>query len=218
MKKRNIDYDSFTTEQIFRFAEMGMLQIYEDIFNKKQSVFQAYLCDVIGWDLEVAEYVMKHMEQIESTAIQCWFSYLYINGLELRKISRRIGASLSQYKRKAMPKVTLNSFYTTFKLNKDTAVIYTNIIKLLNKFKKYINFNQTIYERLSVDILSVLTDDKNKPQHLSFRGVTEIPNIIPGVVADDVQTELQQEEIFTSTEQLHEEETTANEPEINWLE
>lgn len=217
MKKRNIDYESFTAEQIFRFAEMGMLQIYEDIFNKKQSVFQAYLCDVIGWDLEVAEYVMKHMEQIESTAIQCWFSYLYINGVEIKTISKKVGYGISHYTKKAMPKVTLKSFYTTFKLNKDTAIIYTNIIKLLNKFKKYINFNQTIYERLSVDILSVLTDDKNKPQHLSFRGVTEIPNIIPGVVADDIQTELQQEQSFTSTEQLQEEETI-NEPEINWLE
>lgn len=209
MKKRNIDYDSFTTEQIFRFAEMGMLQIYEDIFNKKQSVFQAYLCDVIGWDLEVAEYVMKHMEQVESTAIQCWFSYLYINGVEIKTISKKVGYGISHYTKKAMPKVALKSFYTTFKLNKETAIIYTNIIKLLNKFKKYISFNQTIYERLSVDILSVLTEDKNKPQHLSFRGVTEIPKIIPGVVADDIETEFEEEE---------EESFVPTEPEINLLE
>lgn len=212
MKKRNIDYESFTAEQIFRFAEMAFLEIYEGIFNKKQSVFQAYLCDVIGWEMEVAEYVLKHIEQMSSLALQCWFGYLYVNGVDRKKIAKKLGYGKSRFQKKAMPKVTLQSFYPTFKLNKETALVYNSILKLIRFFREYISFDTFVYEKLSVEIINLLSPEKDKEHSLSFRGVNEIPSIIPKAPIAPVEIEEEvQEENFIQTQQLQDDEVKKDE-------
>lgn len=213
MKKRNIDYESFTTEQIFRFSEMGFLQIYEDIFRKKQTVFKHFLCDVIGWDMEIAEYVISNIETMDSTAIQCWFAYMYINGDDIRKISRKIGGGLSRYTKKAMPKVTLSTFLPTFKLNKETALVYNSILKLIRHFREYIPFDNFVFERLSAEIINLLAPEDDSNKYLSFRGVEEIPSIIANTSDTSSEPEEEiEEENFIKTQQLQDDEIKEVEP------